>query len=600
MDTNPAIAVRFNNAETAPSTVLIDEIVALSNVGRWGQLETTARAATTSHPGHVVGWIALSKALLKLGKWAEALEPLSRVIQLAPCDADAHNDLGYVLFMLGRVAEAEARYREAIKCDPGFALAYNNLGVLLTDRGRLAEASAHLEQSLSLAPDTVETLNNMGCLLRNLGMPAESEGCYRRALGVNPESDGALHGLGVLLDLIGGRDDEAIHCLERSIVLNPDAAAPHITLGNLLMRQGLVARATASYRRARELQPLITRRAAKEQADFSVLLLDAPGPGSTPISYLAGRAPYDCHYHCVIADAPEDLELLRAKADVVVNLIADADSGRDLLPAVRDLVERIGRPTVNHPGLIMRTDRESVARRLAGIAWCLIPKTVRLAGPLVAQVARDGCLEGFALPLLVRLAGNHGGDDFERCADFNAIGEFVSRHPEADYYLTEYIDYRSADGFYRKYRLISIDGALFPYHLAIHDDWKVHHFRTDMANRPWMRREEETFLREPQLVFDAPRQAALRAMVAATGLDYSGIDCALHRDGAIVLFETNATMLVHEEKDPVFAYKNPYVARIKDAFDAKLARLAACGRAEETRDARLTAAARRSRGMGNG
>ena len=131
------------------------------------------------------------------------------------------------------------------------------------------------------------------------------------------------------------------------------------------------------------------------------------------------------------------------------------------------------------------------------------------------------------------------------------------------------------DGFFRKYRFICIDGAIFPYHLAIHDDWKVHHFRTDMANQEWMRREEACFLKDMHLVFDEAQQAALRAVAAATLLDYCGIDCALNQNGEIVMFEANAAMLVHDEKDPAFLYKNPYIDRIKDAFQAKLAQLAA-------------------------
>jgi len=33
------------------------------------------------------------------------------------------------------------------------------------------------------------------------------------------------------------------------------------------------------------------------------------------------------------------------------------------------------------------------------------------------------------------------------------------------------------------------------------------------------------------------------------------------------VFESNATMLVHDEKSEVYAYKNPYVERIKHAFN---------------------------------
>ena len=38
-------------------------------------------------------------------------------------------------------------------------------------------------------------------------------------------------------------------------------------------------------------------------------------------------------------------------------------------------------------------------------------------------------------------------------------------------------------------------------------------------------------------------------MAKVTGLDYGGIDCGIDRDGRIVMFEANATMLVHDEKN---------------------------------------------------
>ena len=178
------------------------------------------------------------------------------------------------------------------------------------------------------------------------------------------------------------------------------------------------------------------------------------------------------------------------------------------------------------------------------------------------------------MPLLIRCAGTHGGDDFEKIDDIAAIAPFVSNHPDANFYISEFADYRSADGYYRKYRLISLNDEILPYHLAIHDHWLVHHFRTDMANQEWMRKEEEAFLKDPHLVFSKEHFSAMQEIAKLIGLDYCGIDCALDRDGKIVVFEANATMRVHDEKVATFTYKNPYIAKIKEAFDAMLVRLA--------------------------
>jgi hypothetical protein len=142
--------------------------------------------------------------------------------------------------------------------------------------------------------------------------------------------------------------------------------------------------------------------------------------------------------------------------------------------------------------------------------------------------------------------------------------------------LIEYIDYRSADGYFRKYRFIFVDGQVLPYHLAIGNDWKVHHTNTDMVYHQWMQQEEEAFLSEPTTVFNAGHYQVLQAIQQRVGLEYFGIDCGLDRSGNLVVFEVNASMLVHARNED-FPYKAPFVLRIKQAFDAMLQKLAAAG-----------------------
>ncbi len=72
-------------------------------------------------------------------------------------------------------------------------------------------------------------------------------------------------------------------------------------------------------------------------------------------------------------------------------------------------------------------------------------------------------------------------------------------------------------------------------------------------------------------MFDSRHFTALRAIQAAVDLDFFGIDCGIDRDGRLIVFEVNASMLVHaNDPEPEFAYKQAPVARIKQAFDAML------------------------------
>jgi len=116
-----------------------------------------------------------------------------------------------------------------------------------------------------------------------------------------------------------------------------------------------------------------------------------------------------------------------------------------------------------------------------------------------------------------------------------------------------------------------VGDEILPYHLAIGNQWKVHHLSTDMVNQPWMQREESAFLANPGTVFTAENYQALRTIRERIGLDYFGIDCALDARHDIIVFEVNASMLVHDHNEE-FSYKASAVGAIKHAFNAMLQR----------------------------
>jgi hypothetical protein len=72
-------------------------------------------------------------------------------------------------------------------------------------------------------------------------------------------------------------------------------------------------------------------------------------------------------------------------------------------------------------------------------------------------------------------------------------------------------------------------------------------------------------------VFTVENYRALRTIRERIGLDYFGIDCALDGSHDIIVFEVNASMLVHDNNEE-FPYKAPAVGAIKLAFNAMLRR----------------------------
>ena len=89
----------------------------------------------------------------------------------------------------------------------------------------------------------------------------------------------------------------------------------------------------------------------------------------------------------------------------------------------------------------------------------------------------------------------------------------------------------------------------------------------------------QRFLDDPATVLGAAAMQALRAIGQRMNLDFCGIDFSLLEDGRILLFEANATMLVHlEQFHAALQFRNPYVQRILDAFDRMLDRRAEVSR----------------------
>ncbi|WP_423371686.1 tetratricopeptide repeat protein [Burkholderia sp. LMG 32019] len=438
--------------------------------------------------------------------------------------------------------------------------------------GHLDLANRHYRNALALEPDSWDARFGLAQVLIRQDRFDEAIGWLTPLLERPGDHVAVSRQLG-LAETCAGRHQRGLAHFRRALEHAPDDPAIAHTVANLEQALGLAREADASFRRALKLKPLVTIRATVAPADFRALFVFAPGAGNTPFEFLIERARFESNIITLLPDMAYDIDRLRLHADVVVNLVSDVDRGHALLAPAQALVTGVGRPVVNTPAVIAQTSRDAVARQLAQMPGCRVPQTSlhRKAGLRAMLAGTSPSLLPF--PLLARPAGTHGGDDFERMEHGAQLLSFVDRFDTEHFYLTPYVDYRSADGHFRKYRFVYVDGEILPYHLAIDSQWKVHHATTDMARHAWMQDEERAFLDDPWQVFGAAQRNGLQAIRDAIGLDYFGIDCGLDRDGAVVVFEVNASMLVHGNNE-CFPYKTAAVERIRQAFHALLARRA--------------------------
>jgi hypothetical protein len=197
---------------------------------------------------------------------------------------------------------------------------------------------------------------------------------------------------------------------------------------------------------------------------------------------------------------------------------------------------------------------------------------------------RKNELDGLSFPLLLRAPGFHTGQHFVKLDRAEDVAAALAELPGDEVLAIEYLDARGTDGKSRKYRVMFIGGALYPLHLAISSDWKVHYFTADMALGQDHRQEEQRFLDDMEQALGSRAMAALTRIAAHLNLDYGGIDFALGPDGALIFFEANTTMvIVPPPADPKWDYRRAAITRALDAARAlplaklRAASLAMCG-----------------------
>ena len=264
---------------------------------------------------------------------------------------------------------------------------------------------------------------------------------------------------------------------------------------------------------------------------------------------------------------------------LIFNAIGDPDLCQPALGAAIRLTARSTAPVINDPRAVMTTGRIDNAARLGGLPGVVTAKTLSVSRAVLAgqEAASRLAHRGFGFPLLLRSPGYHTGRNFvlvEKAAD---LGDAVAELPGDELLVIEYLDARGKDGNARKYRVMMIGGKIFPLHLAISRNWKVHYFTSDMADKSDHRTEEMAFLENMRAVIGDRAMAALRAICNALSLDYGGIDFAVNASGDLLLFEANATMVIASPpgNDPRWAYRHGAIAAAIEAVVAMIKEKAA-------------------------
>ena len=309
-------------------------------------------------------------------------------------------------------------------------------------------------------------------------------------------------------------------------------------------------------------------------APLRLLALMTPGDfmANTPLEFLLEGS--DVRLDMLYVRPGEPLPSEIPEHDLAFVAIGESDESQPLLAEVETLIRAWPKPVLNAPSRIARLSRDGAWALLKDAPGIAMPRTLRLDRAGLAQIGAGAMpIEGGAFPLIVRPIGSHAGEGLTKLDEPAAVAAYLEGHPEREFYVARFIDYSSADGRFRKYRIALIGGRPYACHMGVSDHWMIHYLNAGMHESAEKRAEEARFMQGFDGDFARRHEAAFRALAERVGLDYFGIDCGETRSGELLIFETDVAMIVHSmDSAELFPYKKPQMRKVFDAFRALLAK----------------------------
>lgn len=350
--------------------------------------------------------------------------------------------------------------------------------------------------------------------------------------------------------------DDANYWLNLSLVL--------LCLGQRELGLAVQAQALA-------LQRVYELRASQQPASFRLLMLMAPGDlaANTPLECLLEDSDIDLLFYYVSPGNP--LAEPVPAHDAVLVALSEDEANREYLDALEEALRNWPQPVINAPQCIPRTGRAAASALLQDIPGLCMPPTASVSRADLLAVANDTAsldklLAGGAYPVILRPVGSHAGRDLGRIDNAGELIAYLAKVADGQFFLSPFIDYRNADGLFRKFRIALIDGRPFACHMAVSSDWMVHYVNAGMYEDATKRAEEGAFMAGFP-AFAERHATALQAIYQRSGLDYLCIDCAETPDGQLLIFEIDHAMVVHA-MDPaaMYPYKQVHMQQVRDAF----------------------------------
>jgi tetratricopeptide (TPR) repeat protein len=272
-----------------------------AQLGALDEVVSCCRKAVELAPGHTGAWYNLGVALQGLRSLEASAEAYACAIRLNPVYVSPYINITIVLRRLGRLAEALQYAYKAMRLDPTQPAILNNLGLALLDNGNVDEALKQFDKAIELDREALEPLLNKGLAFARKGDHASALECYQKIVQRDPSNTQAWMEIGNLqrrrhefdaaiatylvamenspahpgvsnlvgLALIeGGRPQEAVEWIEKSLATREGSAETYNTLAGARHALGDILAAVSAFERAVDLDP----RCAQAHNNLGLLL----------------------------------------------------------------------------------------------------------------------------------------------------------------------------------------------------------------------------------------------------------------------------------------------------------------------------------------
>jgi len=221
--------------EMAPAWSLVG--LAYARLGHGTLAVEALRQAATLDPHREEGWLNLTRELMELGRYAEAISAAEKGIAANPNSYVLQLRLGAASLAAGQYHDAERVFRSLADAGDPLPTSYIGLAQVLLREGRAEDAVSELSAARERIGSNFLINYFLGLSLDRAAKRTEAITAFQEALRLNPDSSEANLGLGKST-LAVGRIGEAIAALSEAVRLAPGNAQAQRLLSQAYRRIG--------------------------------------------------------------------------------------------------------------------------------------------------------------------------------------------------------------------------------------------------------------------------------------------------------------------------------------------------------------------------